>query len=252
MNKILSAARLLAVVAFSAVSINSQAAAISGLGQWETSLLARDWAGNGPGVDAYYDPLLNITWLADARYPLTSGFDADGLMTFDEANAWAAGLTLFGGEDWRLPTMTPLVGLLLPGNLPFNTALSFDGTTDFGYARNGIGWGVKSEMGFMHYVHLARGRRSSNTGPILNLVPIAFWTNVEDRANPNFVEAWAFDFFDGYQFLPDRQTLAGAWAVHPGDLIGPNVPSPEPVPLPGAIWLLATALAGMGFSVRRR
>jgi len=46
---------------------------------------------------AVYDDDLNITWLADA--------DANnGRMTWLDANAWAASLTVGGFTDWRLPT----------------------------------------------------------------------------------------------------------------------------------------------------
>ena len=58
----------------------AQSAAVSGQGTWETTLQARDVDANGV-VDAYYDTVLDITWLADANYVQTSGYDADGKMT---------------------------------------------------------------------------------------------------------------------------------------------------------------------------
>ena len=47
---------------------------------------------------AYYDDLADLTWLADANYAQTSGFDADGRMYWVDANSWAAGLNV-GGVD---------------------------------------------------------------------------------------------------------------------------------------------------------
>ncbi len=40
-----------------------------------------------------YDDVLDITWLADANYAQTSGYDSDGRMNFSAANTWAAGLS---------------------------------------------------------------------------------------------------------------------------------------------------------------
>ena len=45
---------------------------------------------------AVYDTDRNITWLANANYALTSGYDADGTMTWAAANTWAAGLNVVG------------------------------------------------------------------------------------------------------------------------------------------------------------
>lgn len=62
------------------------------------------------GGGLIYDTDLNITWLADANYAKTSGYDADGLMTWQEAMDWAANLSYYDSvrgvsyDDWRLPT----------------------------------------------------------------------------------------------------------------------------------------------------
>ena len=39
---------------------------------------------------AYYDDVANLTWLADANYAMTSGYDVDGLMNWYDSMAWAA------------------------------------------------------------------------------------------------------------------------------------------------------------------
>ena len=65
------------------------------------------------GGGLIYDDVLNITWLKDANYAQTSGYDADGRMNWSAANAWAAGLSYFDSvrnvtwTDWRLPTVNP-------------------------------------------------------------------------------------------------------------------------------------------------
>ncbi|MFZ4703951.1 MAG: hypothetical protein ACOYMG_28230 [Candidatus Methylumidiphilus sp.] len=56
----------------------------------EAALIAR------LGGLAVYDTDRNITWLANAN--------ANGLMNWTGANAWAAGLNVGGFTGWRLPT----------------------------------------------------------------------------------------------------------------------------------------------------
>ena len=49
----------------------------------------------GTDYQAYYDPILNITWAAAAN--------AGGLANWDAQVAWAASLNLGGVSGWRLP-----------------------------------------------------------------------------------------------------------------------------------------------------
>jgi len=62
------------------------------------------------GGQAVYDTDFNITWLADANYAQTSGYDTDGKMNWTTANAWAASLNIGGYTGWRLPTADPACG----------------------------------------------------------------------------------------------------------------------------------------------
>ncbi len=80
---------------FLCISSVINAAAISGQGTWETTLLGRDLDGNDATFEAYYDTVLDITWLADANYAQTSGYDADGMMDYRLAS--------LGFSNWRLP-----------------------------------------------------------------------------------------------------------------------------------------------------
>ena len=52
-----------------------------------------DWSNGYEGV---YDDVLDITWLADANYAKTSGFDFDGNVTWQQAKDWANDLTYSG------------------------------------------------------------------------------------------------------------------------------------------------------------
>ena len=62
------------------------------------------------GSGLIYDDVQNITWMQDANYAQTSGYDADGKMTWNEANAWAEQLVFAGFDDWRLHTAAPSDG----------------------------------------------------------------------------------------------------------------------------------------------
>src|SRR3972149_1606307 len=55
------------------------------------------------GGGLIYDSDQDLTWLQDANYAMTSGYDSDGRMTWVAAMAWASGLSYGGYDDWRLP-----------------------------------------------------------------------------------------------------------------------------------------------------
>ena len=96
------------------------------------------------GGGMIYDEDRNITWLADAKYAMTSGYDSDGLMTWDQATSWVGQLKYQGYGDWRLPVAD------WPGSITFS-----------GYIREG-------EMGHLFYDELGvESQRSifSSTDP---------------------------------------------------------------------------------------
>ncbi|MEO8225598.1 MAG: hypothetical protein ABI661_12410, partial [Gammaproteobacteria bacterium] len=67
------------------------------------------------GGQAYYDDVLDITWLTDANAGAGTSYDdgpsaTDGRMTWASAQGWVASLNAgpgyLGATDWRLPTVT--------------------------------------------------------------------------------------------------------------------------------------------------
>jgi hypothetical protein len=72
-----------------------------------------------------YDDVHNITWLQDANYAKTSGYDGDGRMTWSAAKTWADNLVYGGFSDWRLASNSPI-------GANWDLDFSFDGTSDFG------------------------------------------------------------------------------------------------------------------------
>jgi hypothetical protein len=184
------------------------------------------------GSGLIYDDVLNVTWLQDANYAQTSGYDVDGQMTLAEAEAWAANLTYYDSvrgvtyEDWRLPNATDV------GN---------DGATYTNYYQ-GVDYGFNitthSELSYMFYLNLGNtaayttagfntgcGTVAPNyclasTGPFLNLQPDRYWTNQQygTEAGRRFI----FYFNSGAQQYTDNGNVEYAWAVRDGDVGAPT------------------------------
>ena len=211
------------------------AAPVSNQGTWERTLKGRDLDGNTTTIEAYYDTVLDITWMADANLAFTSGFDADGRMAWVDANAWAAGLSVNGVSGWRLPTLSPVNGS------SFDVNRSTDGTTDNGNAATTTttegtdgGWrdgsnNPVSEMGHMFYVTLGNLGRCdpalpwctvrpewglTNSGPFSNIELSNYWSDTQW----NSTTSWDFNINAGSQNLNFSVQNFFAWAVYDGDV----------------------------------
>jgi hypothetical protein len=218
-------------------------------GTVQASLVDR---GNG----MLYDNVLNVTWLQDANYAKTSGYDADGQMTWAAATTWAANLVYGGFSDWRLATNTPV-----DGSASYNIGNSYNGTTDVGYNITS----PNSELAYMYNVNLGLKDHYSNTGIdqanfgifgngtiggqanvglVNNLQSYAYWSGAEYWTDS--VNAWDFITYDGYQnynYENNQYNQFYAWAVRPGDV--------SAVPVPAAFWLFGSGLMGL-LGLRRR
>jgi hypothetical protein len=218
------------MVALAAVSMpQAHGSGVSSQGAWETTLQARDLDGNfGDGPEAFFDTVLNVTWLADANYARTSGYDDDGLMTWAAAQNWVAQLNLNGITGWRLPVM-------LDTGVPGCESIGYEVGTDCGYNVNTS----TSEMA--HLFHVTLGNMSDNDalgnyhpeysgfrnqGPFIFAQGYPHWAGVEYA--PHSVDAWYFDFLSGFQMSRYKLEEWSAWAVHTGDVgVAMAVPEPE-------------------------
>ena len=169
-------------------------------------------------------------------------------MTWANANAWAAGLNPYGSgiTGWRLPTTNDV------GNDGETYTNIYQGV-DYGYNITAY-----SEMSHMFYTTLGdkaycttsgscsqAGWGLTNTGPFSNVQSDVYWSATEYA--PYTYNAWLFYFYDGYQLNLYKTYNYYAWAVHSGDVGAPAVP------VPAAVWLFGSGLAGLlGMSRKRR
>ncbi|MEI7868075.1 MAG: DUF1566 domain-containing protein [Candidatus Methylumidiphilus sp.] len=175
------------------------------------------------GGQVVYDTDYNITWLANANYAQTSGYDTDGLMNWTDANAWAASLNIGGYTGWRLPIADP--------------------ACVFSYGC------INSELGHLYYTEGGLSPHQTIASSVLsnmftNMKNSVYWSSTGYAPGPG--NALDFDTNNGYQDYHNKDHSYSAWAVRSGDVAAS-------VPEPGMIWLFgAGALAWSGSRTRRR
>lgn len=168
------------------------------------------------GGGLIYDDVQDITWMQDANYVVTGGYDADGLMTWWDALKWAEDLTYYDAvrgvvwDDWRLPRTT------VPDS-------SCSEQQDAGpeYPPQGLAYNCTgSEMGYLYNVY---GITHTAQEPFINIQKFIYWS--ETGYEPNDGRAWWFVFglggWQGHFVKPDTLTV---WAVRDGDVAAETGP----------------------------
>ena len=163
------------------------------------------------GNGLIYDVDRGFTWLADANYAMTSGYDADGRMGWWGAGIWAGQLVYEGFDNWRLPS----------------------GDSCVVHNCN------NSEMGHLFYNELGGVAGSSilassdsDIALFINIQSYMYWSSYE---LPHAVDdASYFATLDGSQGGDNKYKYKYAWAVHDGDI--------GAVPIPATVWLFGSGL----------
>jgi hypothetical protein len=170
-------------------------------------------------------------------------------MTWANAKAWAANLTVGSYSGWRLPTMIDT------GTAGCDYAYT---GTDCGYnVQTKSGATVYSEMASLFYDTLGNkalydasgnyqsaGYGLTNTGDFLNMQFYSYWSGLEYAPDTSF--AWGFYTSFGYQIFVDKPTSLWALAVLDGDV------AVSPIPEPETYALMLAGLVVVGAAARRR
>ncbi len=181
------------------------------------------------GNGLIYDNVLDITWMQDANYAQTSGYDANGRMNWFEAYTWADQLSYGGFDDWRLASA---------GNAPasgVNVTTGELGHMFYNNLGNTAGTSISNNVSFTD------ATPGGGTESFLNVQSFVYWYGEEYAPDTSF--AWAFYTDVGGQSTNYKYGSGYSWAVRAGDV--------SSVPVPAAAWLFGTALLGL-VGVKRR
>lgn len=224
-----------------AILIASLVVGLGAYGAASASLIDRGMFDDGHGgtIRLVYDDDLDVTWLGDANFAKSSGYDADGLMTWDEATPWAASLRVAGLDGWRLPT-TP----------------QFDSSCEDASGRKGFEC-RGSEMGHLFYDELSGQSRQSillSGDPDLSLFVniqadpvvsrIEFYWSSSPASFSGTDHRFGFLLFDGSLNYGSNEAPNYAWAVRDGDV--------RTAPEPASLALLALGIFGACGAVQAR
>jgi hypothetical protein len=186
------------------------------------------------GGGLIYDSVLDVTWMQDAQYSITSGYNPFGRMNWQASNDWAASVQYYDPvrnvvwDDWRLPA-----------TVNSSSSLGYDLT------------GQSSELAFMYYVNLgyapnyahdrfAPAPTSANYNPFVNLAYRGYWSGT---ASDYAGRAWGFHFHFGSQEIDGMANENRVWLLRDGDVT---------VPEPGTLGLLGAGLLALEVSRRLR
>jgi hypothetical protein len=189
------------------------------------------------GGGLIYDTVLNVTWMQDAQYAITSQYKADGRLSWADAVGFASNATYADSvrgvvwDDWRLPSTV---------DLPTSTGYDLTGQT--------------SELAFMYYVNLgyspspllpsAPAPSSNAYNPFTNLAFRGYWSGTESGTWSG--EAWGFHMHFGYQSLNGKNDGSRVWLLRDGDVASVSVPEP------GTLALFGLGILGARVARRRQ
>lgn len=175
------------------------------------------------GSGLIYDDVLDITWLQDANYAISTGY-ITGPMDWYQAMEWADQLEYMGYDDWRLPSAENVIESPVPG------------------------YPAGTELGYLYHIELGNyGSAVFHCGPFVNLEYGSYWLSTEASGGPDpggqFAKVFVVNLFTEGKpvgMIMDTwkmNAIGRAWAVRDGDV--------TPVPEPTSGLLLLTGIVGL-------
>ena len=159
-----------------------------------------------PGGTTVYDPIAQITWLADANLPARQTFglaeiNRDGAMDHDTAIRWVDALNQADGGHGYLGH----TGWDLPETGPPDPDCSMKGTTGFGCTSSAMGSIFYRQLG-LHPGDSVIAPSEARVGPFYNLQPYLYWACAGQSASstcqpngPGDGFEWNFSLGNGFQ-----------------------------------------------------
>lgn len=156
-------------------------------------------------VDALYDTNLNVTWLRNAN--------ANGLMTWSNAQTWVNSLSVHGVTGWRLPAS--------------------DACTQYE---------CNSEMAQLWRQLGNQGSPVLVPGSFQNFLASSYWSGTTREGDQT--KAYYYNTYVGAQGYIDKGNSFYAMAVHAGDV--------SPVPEPASLGMLIAGILVIGLRSGKR
>ncbi len=205
------------------------------------------------GTATYGGSDYNLIWDDDNNGNSVIWLDyTNSAANWSDQKSWAAGLDdqLTYNIDAAYNVSWDDPAWRLPSTVDGDFTWGYDGTTTAGYNI------TTSEMGHLYYTELGNlgyydtsgngpqsGWGLSNTGDFNHLIASwYYWSGTEYADLPDY--AWHFSMRDGVQGYYYKNSGNYGLAVRSGQV--------SAVPVPGAMWLLGSGLAGVVTLVRRR
>jgi hypothetical protein len=211
------------------------------------------------GGGLIYDDVLDVTWLQDAAWHVTSNaanVDANGKMLWQDAMNWTSSLVYHDPErnvdwdGWRLPRILPVNGTV------YDTSYSCEGLTDNGYNITS----PASELSYMYHVNLGGtslfilvdAKCTADYGAVgiddsspFTGIGSGTWSQNEHPDDP--ARIFMIGMGNGHQDFFEKTTALSPWAVRDGD-VAPLVsgsPAPDGAITLGDIEVLSRKIQGL-------
>jgi len=196
-----------------------------------------------PDGTLVYDPVTNVTWLADANFAASTSvpcsactINPDGSMTHTSAQAFRDAMNAYNGgagwldiNHWKLPPTS--------GDDP-SCSLGANTRTTFGFGCTG------SPMGELYYNQLGLPQgtpvsspAAGDVGPFANLQPYLYWSCQQASPEsptcggepaPDF--QWSFSFGNGFQGTDVVQNTLYVMVYYPDGPLAAPTPHVAPIP----------------------